>query len=109
MCGASSDEAPKHGSSAWQRVVSRPVQGIRGYSRFTKSVDDGATISVHPRSLWEREQIEPAAHEGSRCSDAARRHVAIDLSARPDEDDAVTGRILVVPFDLVVRDDNLLS
>jgi hypothetical protein len=58
---------------------------------------------------WKREQIEPAAHEGSCCSDAARRHVAIDLSANPDEDDAVTGRIPVVPFDLVVRDDNLLA
>src|SRR5262249_26927242 len=43
------------------------------------------------------------------CSDAARRYVAIDLPARPDEDDAVTGRVSFVPFDLVVRDDNLLS
>ncbi len=58
---------------------------------------------------WEREQIEPAAHDWSRGSDAARRYVAIDLPAHPDEDDAVTGRIAVVPFDLVVRDDNLLA
>jgi hypothetical protein len=108
MCGASSDEAPKPGSSAWQRLVSRPVPGLRGYQQFHKECRRRCNDFVHPRS-WKREQIEPAAHEGSRCSDAARRHVAIDLPANPDEDDAVTGRIPVVPFDLVVRDDNLLA
>src|SRR5215471_19808849 len=33
-------------------------------------------------------------------SEPARRHVAIHLPARPDEDDAVPGRIASVPFHL---------
>jgi hypothetical protein len=107
MCGASSDEAPKRGSSAWQRVVSQPVQGLRGYSRFTKSIDGGAMSSVHPASYGRGSRLS-LQRDWSRGSDAAGRHVAIDLHAHPDEDDAATGRIPVVAFDLVVR-DNLLS
>src|SRR5262249_19316541 len=42
-------------------------------------------------------------------SGAARRHVAMDLSSGPDENDPVSGRVSVVPFDLVVRDDNLFA
>jgi hypothetical protein len=33
--------------------------------------------------------------------------VAVDLSVRADEDDAVTGRIAVIPFHLVIGDGNL--
>jgi hypothetical protein len=59
--------------------------------------------TVVPRKREPRRPDIPAA------SDAPRRNVAIDLPAHPNEDDAVTGRIPVVPFDLVVRDDNLLT
>src|SRR5215467_914125 len=44
-----------------------------------------------------------------RFSDAARRHVAKDLSTDSDEDDAVSGGISFVPFDLAVRDDDSFS
>src|SRR5262249_19910963 len=42
-------------------------------------------------------------------SDAARRDVAMDLPIRPEKDDAMSGRVSFVPFDLVVRDDNPFS
>src|SRR5947209_15634824 len=45
----------------------------------------------------------------SAASHAAGRHVAIDLAAESDEDDAVSGRVSFVPFDLVIRNDDLLS
>src|SRR5213080_4121439 len=51
----------------------------------------------------------PISHCQFRVSHAAGRHVAIDLAAESDEDDAVSGRVSFVPFDLVVRDDNLFA
>src|SRR5262249_53390131 len=49
------------------------------------------------------------AERSARVSDAAGRAIAIDLAAESDEDDAVSGRVSFVPFDLVVRDDNLFA
>jgi hypothetical protein len=49
------------------------------------------------------------AERSARVSHAAGRHIAIDLAAESDEDDAVSGRVSFVPFDLVVRDDNLFA
>src|SRR5262249_20715849 len=44
-----------------------------------------------------------------RGSHAARRYVAIDLSANADENDSMSGRVSFIPFDLVIRDDDLFS
>ena len=41
--------------------------------------------------------------------DAAWRYVTIDLSANADENDAVSGRVSFIPFDLVIWDDDLFS
>ncbi len=47
--------------------------------------------------------------QGPTGSDATRRYVTIDLASIPDEDNAVSGWVSLVPFDLVVRDDDLFS
>jgi len=50
-----------------------------------------------------------ATAETAQESDAARRDVAIDVVTSAQEDDAVTGRIGLVVFQFVVRNDDLGS
>ena len=46
---------------------------------------------------------------GVPCSYAARRDVTVDLPTTANENDPMPGRISVVPFDLMVWDDDLFS
>ena len=79
------------------RVINLPRE------RRTMALVRGGLVNSYVAAMraWRRDR------RGS--SDAARRDVAIDLPISSEKDDAMSGWVSFVPFDLVVRDDDPFS